>query len=194
MFVMTLLNLLFLVVWGGSVAYAHHGAPHDYFTAGQDPGAQQYLSLVETAHTNKAVDWMRKGRLGDAIADLKYTLERFPNHPKGLLLMGVVGGLSSNPALALPYYERALRLFPQYALTHAQYGAYLVELGRTDAGIAKLQHAVEMNPRSAPAYGWLAKAYAKAGKRELAQQAAARARELGFRGDPLGRLQRHPAK
>ena len=194
MFLRMFLNLLFLICWAVSSSYAHHGAEHDYFIAGQDPGIQGYLYLVDTAHANKAVEWIRKGRMSDAIADLKYTLDRFPNHPKGLLLMGTVAGLSGNPGLALPYYERAIRLFPQHALTHAQYGAYLVDIGRTDAGIAKLQQAVDMDPRSASAYGWLAKAYAKAGKRELAQQAAARARELGFRGDPLGRPQRHPAQ
>lgn len=194
MFLMMLFNLLFLIFWGVSPGYAHHGAEHDYFIAGQNPELQHYLALVESAHTNKAVDWIQQGRVPDAIADLKYTLERFPNHPKGLLLMGLVAKLSGNSTLALPYYERALRLFPQHAMTYAQYGAYLVDIGRSDIGIAKLLQAVEMDPQSGPAYGWLAKAYAKTGKLDLAQRAAARARELGFYGDPVGKLQRHPAK
>jgi predicted Zn-dependent protease len=194
MFLRGSLSVLCLIFWAVSPGYAHHGGEHDYFTAGRDPGLQHYLSLVEAVHTNKVVDWIQKHRLSEAIADLKYTLDRFPNHPKGLLLMGSVAGLMGNPASALSYYERAIRLFPQHALTHAQYGAYLVEIGRTDTGIARLQQAIERDPRSAPAYGWLAKAYAKAGKPELAQQAAARARELGFRGNPLGSAQSRPAQ
>jgi tetratricopeptide (TPR) repeat protein len=151
---------------------------HDYFTADQNPDTKHYLHLVEIAHTNKITDWVRQGRMNDAIADCKYTLDRFPNHPKGLMLVGMVAKLVKNPALAIAYYEKAIKLYPQYALTHAQYGMYLVDIGNMRAGIAKLQEATKIDPQLPQTYTWLAKAYTKSGNTELARQAALRAKEL----------------
>jgi predicted Zn-dependent protease len=117
-----------------------------------------------------------------AIRDVKYTLDRFPNHPKGLMLLGVVARLTNDPSFAVNYYKRALSLFPQYAITHVQYGEYLVSVGLTNEGIGQLKRAIEIDPKLAVAYAGLAKAYAKGGNSELSRQAAKQARELGYTG------------
>jgi len=162
----------------------YHGAPnHDYFTAGQDPQAREFLNLVEAFHLNKDV-WasFSAGRYGSVLGDVRYVLERFPNHPHALMLLGSVAKLTGELSLPLPYYEKALKLFPQYAPTHAQYGAYLAAIGYIDVGITQLKEAITMDPQLAVAYAWLASAYYQNGNQELARQAAQQARELGYKG------------
>jgi Tfp pilus assembly protein PilF len=156
--------------------------PHDYFMVGANtPTIQQFLRHVENFHVNKVQERARQGDINLALGDIKYALERFPNHPKALMLAGMMGVLTKSSVLAIAYYEKALKLYPQHALTHAQYGLYLVEIGQTAKGIAKLQHAIEMEPKLAVAHAWLAKAYAKNGNTELARQAAKQAAMLGYR-------------
>jgi len=80
------------------------------------------------------------------------------------------------------YFERAIALFPQHALTRAQYGLFLVSTNNVDAGIENLKQSIEMEPKLAAGYGGLAHAYVKKGDIEQARIAAQRARELGFNG------------
>jgi predicted Zn-dependent protease len=154
----------------------------DYFAADDDPSTKHYLFLVDNAHTNKVLSSIRSGRLDNAIDDLNYTLNKFVNHPKALLLLGMVARLSRKPSLPLSYYEKAIRLYPQYAFTHAQYGNYLVDTGNVTAGIQRLKRAVELDPTLVAVYVWLAKAYSRNGDAELARGAADKARALGYRG------------
>jgi Tfp pilus assembly protein PilF len=156
--------------------------PHDYFAVSTStPTIQDYLRHVESFHVNKIQERFRQGDVNLARGDIKYTLDRFPNHPKALMLAGMGARLTKSPAFATAYYEKALKLYPQHALTHAQYGLYLVDIGQTAKGIAKLQYAVEMDPKLAVAHAWLAKAYAKSGNTELARQVAERATTLGYK-------------
>ncbi|MEQ1846397.1 MAG: hypothetical protein ABL983_12595, partial [Nitrospira sp.] len=87
------------------------------------------------------------------------------------------------------YYEKALAEFPQYAVTHAQFGHYLIEIGKAEEGIAKLKRAIEMDSKLKPAYVWLAEGYYTKGEHEQARQAAKKARALGYTGEFPGDLQ-----
>jgi Tfp pilus assembly protein PilF len=138
--------------------------------------------LVEIAHTNRVLPQISSKNYGGALSDIKYTLNRFPNHPRGLVLIGLYARLTKTHALAMPYYEKAIRLYPQYALTRAQYGAYMVSLGDLDQGIKKLATAVEIDPDLAFAHVWLAAAYYKQGNVELGRESESKARDLGFSG------------
>ena len=153
----------------------------DYFAAAEE-GQASYLELVTKHHAEKADVWIRENRIGNAIEDLKYTLDRFPNHPLGLQLMGLVSKITKNPSMAIPYYQKALSLYPQYAVTHAQYGQYLLSNGDIDGAIESLKRSIEVNPKLVFSYVLLARAHAKKGNAELANEAAARARELGYNG------------
>ena len=88
--------------------------------------------------------------------------------------------------LGIVYFEKALKLYPQYATTHAQYGWYLVENNRLETGIFKLRQAIEMDARMMAAYVWLSRAYVKSGHPDLARQTAHQARELGYKGQIPG--------
>lgn len=164
--------LVIILCWlssGDARGDIEHGptgtANHDYFQASQDPQIKHLLYLVEKHHLN-ACPHNTNGVLGDialgkyhlAIADLQYTLDRFVNHTKALQLMGSLVKLTESPSLGISYYEKALKLYPQYAFTHAQYGAFLVDIGRVDAGITRLKEAIEMDPNLVIAHAWLAKA------------------------------------
>jgi Tfp pilus assembly protein PilF len=138
------------------------------------------------AHTDKILEWIRKGDMTTAVYDVRYTLDRFANHTKGLQMAGIVATLTKKPSLAVYYFERALKLYPQYAITHAQYGAYLLNIGKIDVALARLKEAVDLDPKFAGAYALMAKAYTKNGNSELALQAAEKARELGYKGEVPG--------
>ena len=145
----------------------------DYFSAKQYPEVQTSLSLVEGFHLNERVmNDFRAARYSIVIGDLKYALDKFPNHPKALMLLGATGILAKSPALAAPFYEKALRLYPQYALTNAQYGKYLIDIGRGKDGIARLQRALQIDPNSPQARKWLAEVQAKSGSTHPGRQPA----------------------
>jgi tetratricopeptide (TPR) repeat protein len=170
------------------------GVTKDFFTAGEDPETERYLTLVEHAHTDRVMLWVRQDQINNAFADCKYTLDRFSNHPRGLILLESVAKLMQAPTLPTTYYEKALADFPQYPVTHAQFGHYLIEIGRADEGIAKLKRAIEMDSKLKPAYVWLAEGYYKKGDHEQARLAARKARALGYTGEFPGDLQSSSAR
>jgi Tfp pilus assembly protein PilF len=161
----------------------------DYFGAQLHPEVKNLLSLVDRAHVighgGSVMKNLRSGAYDYAMKDLRYALERFPNHPKALSLLGMVAMLSKNNTLPIPYFEKAISLYPQHALSHAQYGHYLVDSGSVQEGVAKLNHALEKDPKLAVAHAWLAQGFEKMGQMDLARKTAAKAKELGFEGEIL---------
>jgi predicted Zn-dependent protease len=174
----------FLALWGfmlAAVLGSQSAFAYDYFTADRD-GVGQYMRSVESAHVRTVPESISNGRMNNAMADLKYTLDRFPNHPHALQMIGTVARMMKNTALAVTYYEKAITQFPQYALTRAQFGLYLVAIGNVDGGISMLKESIEMDPKQPAGYAGLAHAYAKKGDTEQAGDAARKARDLGFKG------------
>jgi tetratricopeptide (TPR) repeat protein len=178
-------------MWTGELDDGRTPINVDYFAAtrgtGVDPNSNRnfrgLLWLVEKHHLNAEVYRnFREGKYEYVIGDLRFTLNRFPNHPGALQLLSSVATLTKNPSLPIPYYEKALSLYPQYALTHAQFGNYLVEMGAVDDGIARLKKAIELEPNIVAAHVWLAKAYYKSSARELGDKASEQARKLGHKG------------
>jgi tetratricopeptide (TPR) repeat protein len=134
---------------------------YDYFTANLDPGLANYLELVTRRHAGAhtwGIFW--DGKYAEAQGDCQYSLERFPNHPTALHLVGEIAKATHDPSLAIPYYENALRLYPQYAFTHSQYGSYLIDIGATVAGIEQFREALRLDPTQFQAKAWLAQALA----------------------------------
>ena len=174
---------------GNKQALAEELMDQDYFTADQNPETRQLLHENEAYHLNKRVlnDFNAK-RFDIVRDDLHYILKRFPNHPQALMLLGSVAILMKEPSLAVSYYEKALGLYPQYAIIHAQYGSYLIDIGQVDLSIARLDRAIRINPKYAFAHGRLAEAYYKNGNLELARQEAERAKALGYKGEILSQI------
>jgi predicted Zn-dependent protease len=159
------------------------GDEADYFEASIDSGVKQRLANVERYHMGRSViESIAKGKYREALPDINFILKYFPNHPMGLQLLTSVAMLSKNTALPIQYFEKAIALYPNHAMTHAQYGWYYVTIDRLDIGIQKLRSAVDMDPQLTAAHIWLAHAYDKKGDSKLSQEAAARAKELGYNG------------
>jgi tetratricopeptide (TPR) repeat protein len=187
-------KVLIFVLLGSSSVFAQesprmekneHGTliNQDYFTAREYTGTNSLITSVEANHLNQRV-WsdFYAGKYNAVLSDVFYILDRFPNHPTALLLLGFIAKIKGELSMPIPYYTKALKLYPQYALIHAQSGMYLVEIGRFDIGIEKLEEAVRMDPKLVRGYIWLAKAYSKKGNPELAHHAEEKARALGFKG------------
>ena len=136
---------------------------------------------IERNHLEKAIVNLRQGRTREAINDCIYVLNRIVNHPKGLAILSLSAKLVKEPSLPLPYYERALKLYPAYAMTHAQYGKYLSEIGKGKEGVKRLQHAIEINPEFQIAYTWLARLYVKLGQPDQAREILQRSQAIVVR-------------
>jgi tetratricopeptide (TPR) repeat protein len=178
------LFVLWIVIGAPAFAQTNNGVSgigHDYFTADQD-GVGDYMRIMTGAHVATIPRWLDEGRIGNAIADLQYTLERFPNHPEALLYMGLVARITKNPGLAFTYYQNALTQYPQYAITHFQYGQFLLRVGDVDKAIEALKRSIAIDPKWAGGHAGLAHAYAKKGDMVKAREATDKARELGYTG------------
>ena len=163
--------------------FAEEERDKDYF----DPEAQGLLGMVEQYHLVSGTPFWSYYKNIDrdyshALNELKFILRYFPNHPKALTLLGVVAKQVQVPMLPIPYFEKALVMYPQHAITHAQFGAYLVEIDKVDRGIEVLKTAVEIDPKMAAAYVWLAGGYKKKGDVSAAAKAQEQAEKLGYRG------------
>src|SRR5438105_941323 len=112
----------------------------------------------------QALEHHQAGRLADAAALYQEILAADPEHADGLNLMGVIANQSGQPALALEYLERALRVQDGSALYHCNHGQALLGLGRLDEAIASFRRALGLQPTLAEAYGNLAIAFRHQGK------------------------------
>ena len=165
---------------------------HNYFDGNKDRWVRELIVLVEHGHVDKVLPSLRKAtyapknlKLGyykAALADLKYTLKRIVNHPRALMLLENVAGLLGRKELPKFYYLRALALYPRNALTHAQFGKYLMDSGKITESINLLENALKIDSRLGVAYGWLSWAYKKNGNQVLAVQLAEKAKSLGYKG------------
>jgi tetratricopeptide (TPR) repeat protein len=162
-------------------------ADSNYFLKDTNPRIRALLDNTERNHFNAELLLKRK-KFGEkyTLADWKYTLKIFPNHPGALQAMGSNAILKNDLEMGVFYFERALGLYPQYAMTHAQYGSYLADIGRYDLAIARLKRAISMDSGLVSAHRWLAMAYRKSGRPELAREADERADQLAAGKKALG--------
>ena len=183
-----LLLLHFGCIWGKAAGSETLPTPvsrnfKNYFKKDVDKETLRVVMEVEKYHLGNTFWNNYRGRDMHAAADdMKFILRYVPNHPKALLLLSGIGKITGAPSMASPYFQTALKLFPEEALTNAQFGNFLLELAQVEEGIVFLKKAVNIDPKLAVAYGWLAVAYQKKGNTVLATEAMEKARELGYKG------------
>src|SRR5262245_29809378 len=114
---------------------------NDYYQKDQTEASRWLLDDVETYHFGPDNFWRswKSGAYAYAKNDLLYTLRKYPNHPKALHMLGELAKATNDLGLPIVHYEKAIRLFPSYAYTHAQYGQYLIEIGAVNAGMSELR-------------------------------------------------------
>lgn len=155
--------------------------PVDYFDKDKIPLVKQIVFNRERYHLGKSFsDSYAAQAYSAAIADLRFVLKSVPNHPQALFHLTSISKLTHNPTLPTVFFERAVKLYPNHAITWAQYGSYLAGIGRMDSGIRVLKHALELDPKHALAYAWLAEIYYAIGDVESAKASEIKARQLGF--------------
>ena len=140
----------------GNVTYTPPDAK-DYFLKDTVPEVMTASKNVKKYHLSDETFWRhyRAGRKERAMAETIFVLRVFPNHPEALGLLSIICRELDEPQTAIPFYERALRLYPSRAYTRAQYGAYLGSIGQKNAGRVYLEEALRMDPNLAVARGWL---------------------------------------
>lgn len=85
----------------------------DYFVVQQYPEMKALLANVERNHLNPQVIKDVFAGVIYGINNLFYVLDKFANHPKALMLLGVGARIRNTPSLPIVYYDKALRLYPQ---------------------------------------------------------------------------------
>ena len=176
--------LLILVAYAEGQAqdnYVRNSVSRDYFAiveAAPGSSPRWLLRDIERNHLNKALVYLRQGKLREAMNDCIFVLDRLANHPKGLVILGFAAKLAKEYSLPVSFYERAVKLYPMRALTHAQYGKYLSEIGKIEEGAKRLQRAIEIDPQLKVAYSWLVQVYVRNGKLDLARQILQRSKTI----------------
>jgi Tfp pilus assembly protein PilF len=134
--------------------YSKGATGGDYYNAEDAKG----LTVVETFHFGPQVESLQRGMTGMIGADLGYTLEHFPNHPRALAAMARLALRSKTPrAPGAPltvecYFQRALAYVPSDGATRALYGAYLLSMKRDAEAVEQLQAALEFQETNAAAW------------------------------------------
>ena len=83
---------------------------------------------------------------------------------------------------ALEAYEQAIKLDPNVAQAHNSKGVVLLASERYTEALAAFQHAIKLNPYLAEAYHNIGETLSKLGLTRQAQEAFARAKQLGYKG------------
>ncbi len=144
----------------------------DWYNISHDGFSTYILPVVENGHlgpkTNPRGFWreFKRARWVNAVAELKYVLNVFPNHPRALYLITRMAELLHDPGLPIAYFEKALRMYPNRPQTRTAYGAYLVKKGEPIMGLLQLDKALEMNPELLEAIAWRAEARRRLGLRD----------------------------
>lgn len=140
------------------------------------------INDINKNHTMKILLWLKDPNpkiKSQALRECNYILERLVNHPQAFISCGYAEKVLMKKGWLLPYYQKALRLHPQYPITHVQYGIYLNGLDKPKAGISSIENALLLDPKFKPAYIWLEKTYISMGQPEKAEEIRERAREKG---------------
>jgi tetratricopeptide (TPR) repeat protein len=120
------------------------------------------------AHYNLGTVLRRSGRLEEAIAAYRRSLELAPEQPKAHYNLGNALSARGEADAAVEHYRRALALAPDHGLAHMNLGNRLQEQGHTDEAIAHYLRALELLPRDARVFYNFGLALEKAGRREEA--------------------------
>jgi tetratricopeptide (TPR) repeat protein len=144
-----------------------------------DPAAAPIVRSVELNHLGRAINQMHEKRWPGARADLEFILRYVANHPQALSLLSEVCFKVKEPDCAQPFFDNALRLYPETASTHAAYGAYLHRLGNVPQAIEAYKRALALNPKSTQTHYNLGLAYFDTKDYQRANEEAQRAYAMG---------------
>jgi cellulose synthase operon protein C len=106
----------------------------------------QGVSIAQE-HADKAAEFVQRGNLKDAEAELRKALQLSPEDPTLLTSLGGVLGMEGDLAGANPYLARAVKLKPQDALLRRNLAANQWQLGRLREAHENLEGLLRANPQ-----------------------------------------------
>lgn len=152
----------------------------DYYFSRSDASLLQVLGNVEAAHMEGCGEGIRTTRYAAALADCEFILRYFPNHPRVLLTVSELCLAWKSPRCNPDsYFEQAIAINPDVAVTYTTKGIYLLRANRVKDAVAALERAATMDPNSVNAQYNLGLAYVEAKDYERANRHAQRAYQLG---------------
>lgn len=96
------------------------------------------------------------------------------NHPDDINVLGLLGAILlklGHPADAKPILEKTIRLEPNFAKPHEDLGMLFLHEGENEKALGYFQEAIRLDGSQADAYSGLAKALARLGDNEGAEEA-----------------------
>jgi Flp pilus assembly protein TadD len=108
------------------------------------------------AHNNLGYELFNRGRLDEAIAEYRKTMEVMPNDVKSHSYLGRALADSGRFDEAIAQYRKALEIMPDYPEAHDNLGIALAGGGRFDEAVVEYQAALKAKPDFADAYNNLA--------------------------------------
>ncbi|WP_323004467.1 tetratricopeptide repeat protein [Denitromonas sp.] len=144
------------------------------------------LPIVENRHFDPLTERLVRGQTTSVGGDIGYTLGKFPNHHRALIAMMNLGlrDKTSKPRGARYsvecYMRRAEAFRNDDAMVKMIYGLYLLNDGRAEAAIKKLEAAQELSDNNPNLYYNLGLAYFDLKRYDRALESAHKAYSLGF--------------
>lgn len=170
--------------------YSEDGLPpdwkyHNYY----DPKESVLLKTVNAYHIIQGTEKMSKGKghYQYAYGDFAFMLHYFPNHPRGLELMGQLSLLMNQPEIGEDYYIKAFEMYPKSIKpqTYVDYGKFLYKAGKMRESIEACKTALAMNPGMTEALYYIGLAYFASKDYKLANEHAQKAYAKGFKETEL---------
>ncbi len=162
--------------------YVKHDVGGDYYNADD----RKSLTVVETFHFTPQVEQLVRGSTGKLGADISYTLEHFPNHPRALTAMS---RLALRDKTTRPqgshytvecFFDRAIRFRPEDARVRMLFGSYLLAIGQSDPALEQLEEAARLEPSNPTAHYNLGLLYLRRKDYDKARASAQKAYGMGF--------------
>lgn len=155
---------------------------------------------VERRHFTPEVERLIRGEsTSDILADLDYTLNKFPNHHRALWSISryylqqnqntaaIANSYQRGPTPPECYFHRARRFAPDDPMVPAIYGIYLHRRGDLDAALQSYLEAEALDPNLSELAYNIGLLYFDLQNYDQAEEYAIKARKLGF---PLNGLDR----
>jgi tetratricopeptide (TPR) repeat protein len=108
------------------------------------------------AHNNLGFALQSQGKIDEAMAHYRKSLNIYPAYEHALFNMGFVLHLKGKPDEAVDYYRKGLLIKPDYADAHYNLGLVLKTQGKSDEAMSHLRQAIKLQPDFAQVYNEMA--------------------------------------
>jgi len=121
------------------------------------------------AYNNLAAQLLTEGRVDEAMADIRASLDLDPGNAAAHATLGYALCKQGRLAEAFAQYGRSLEIEPDNVLTLTNLGSALLQAGRVDEAIARYRRALALDAGLVKAREGLADAYLQAGRTDEAE-------------------------